>query len=128
MFICTARSLFRHSNLESQRFSFFRADLKHEILRETLAVALNGFVEVERFDLVEFRQIAVEHDLLAANKIDLARPMNSTGTGRLPAEVGRGRLGILTDGSCSSLKLSNEFQGNSAPCGVAAWAGPPNHP
>ena len=45
---------------------------EHEVLRETVAVALDGFVQAEGGHLVEVGQVSIEHDLIAADEVDPA--------------------------------------------------------
>jgi hypothetical protein len=56
--------------LESQRVRLRLCELKHEVLWKAVRVALDGLVEVESLDLVEFGQVGIEHDLLAADEVD----------------------------------------------------------
>jgi hypothetical protein len=44
--------------------------LKREILREAPRVSLDGLVEGDRRHTVEYSQIAIEYDALAANGVD----------------------------------------------------------
>ena len=44
--------------------------LKHKVLREPVGVALNGKIQGFGGNTVEFGQVCIEHDLLAADQVD----------------------------------------------------------
>lgn len=45
-------------------------ELKHEIIREPLDIALNLLTQTDGFDLIKRRDIFVEHDLLSAYQVN----------------------------------------------------------
>jgi hypothetical protein len=56
--------------LESQRPGFLISELEHEVRGESAGIAFHRFVEVGGFHLVQASQVAVKHDLLAADEVD----------------------------------------------------------
>ena len=51
-----------------QVLRFLSGELKHEIVRETIGVALDGPIECARLDPVKLSQIVVQHDPEASNQ------------------------------------------------------------
>jgi hypothetical protein len=51
-----------------------RAKLKHEILRESMPIALDRFIEAKRGDSVDFCEVAIQHDAHAPDRAD--HPVN----------------------------------------------------
>jgi hypothetical protein len=51
-------------------FELIFAQLKHEIGRKTVAISFYGFIETLGGDLVEIRQIGIDHYFLAADAVD----------------------------------------------------------
>jgi hypothetical protein len=49
---------------------FVAGELEHKILGEPDDIALDGLVKGFGRRMVDLRQVAIEHDLLAANKVD----------------------------------------------------------
>ena|ERR1700730_10790343 len=46
------------------------SELEHEVRRESISIALNRFVEAERGNAIDLRQVAVEDDFLSADFTD----------------------------------------------------------
>ena len=49
----------------------FSLECKHEIIRESVSVPTDGLVQYACFYSIELGKIPIQHDLLAADKIDL---------------------------------------------------------
>jgi len=54
--------------LEPQVAELLHAQLKHEVFRESLQVAPNRAIKLLGFNLIELRQIGVQHHFLTANE------------------------------------------------------------
>lgn len=53
-----------------QVVKFFLGEFQYEVLRETVWISSYGAIERFGFDVIKFRQIFVQHDLVSPNKID----------------------------------------------------------
>jgi hypothetical protein len=62
--------------LRSQVIELLRSELEHEILREALGVALDGFVEPPGGDAIDRGELAIENDALAPRRTRMARVMS----------------------------------------------------
>ena len=56
---------------------FFGGQLEHEIRWESLDISLDGLVQHFRLDLVQFRQIRIQHDFLPANLVNQILDQNN---------------------------------------------------
>ena len=71
--------------MKPQRIGFLFGELEHEIVWETCRVAFDSEIQDFRLYLIQTRQIAIAHYLLAANEIDLT--LDQFDGDRLTAEM-----------------------------------------
>ena len=56
--------------MEPQRFGFIGRKPEHEVFRETVRIAADSSVQIFREDLVQARQICIDHDFLGADEVN----------------------------------------------------------